>query len=237
MTQTTRAAAESLPPVPPVPRYLQQLYWWAYIHPRAVSLFEREWLVNIILLGNYRRLREACLAALDEQAPGRTLQLGCVYGNLSTRLQQRLASESTLDVVDILKIQLENLARKLPHKERVTLTQGDSSSLACADSAYNQVLLFFLLHEQPEHIRRKTISEAIRVTKPGGRIVIVDYHRPVDWHPLRPLLRLILKRLKPYAADLWRNELDAYFPRNFVPAARRQATFFGGLYQMVVIAR
>lgn len=25
-----------------VPRYLAQTYWWAYVHPRAVKLFERE---------------------------------------------------------------------------------------------------------------------------------------------------------------------------------------------------
>ncbi len=43
----------------PIPRYLEAVYWWAYVHPRAVHLFEREWLVNLILFGNYGRLRDA----------------------------------------------------------------------------------------------------------------------------------------------------------------------------------
>jgi len=30
----------------PVPAYLQQFYWWAYVHPWAVRTFERGWLVN-----------------------------------------------------------------------------------------------------------------------------------------------------------------------------------------------
>ncbi len=47
----------------PIPRYLESVYWWAYVHPRAVRLFEREWLVNAILFGNYARLRNH---ALDE---------------------------------------------------------------------------------------------------------------------------------------------------------------------------
>ena len=34
----------------PVPTYLQEIYWWAYVHPWAVRVFEREWLVNMILL-------------------------------------------------------------------------------------------------------------------------------------------------------------------------------------------
>jgi len=36
-----------------VPDYLNAHYWWAYIHPKAVKLFERQWLVNLILWGNY----------------------------------------------------------------------------------------------------------------------------------------------------------------------------------------
>src|SRR5215203_5561466 len=38
-----------------VPRYLEEAYWWAYVRPRAVQLFEREWLVNLILFNNYVR--------------------------------------------------------------------------------------------------------------------------------------------------------------------------------------
>ena len=30
----------------PVPHYLEQAYWWAYVHPKAVHVFERDWLVN-----------------------------------------------------------------------------------------------------------------------------------------------------------------------------------------------
>jgi len=40
-----------------VPYYLNAHYWWAYIHPTAVQLFERQWLINLILWGNYARLR------------------------------------------------------------------------------------------------------------------------------------------------------------------------------------
>lgn len=162
----------------PGPRYLEQAYWWAYVHPRAVHLFEREWLVNTILFGHYGRLRDAALAELGPTVDGSTLQVACVYGNLTARLQQRLTPAARLDIVDILPIQLDNLARKLPADPRVRLVQGDSSALAAADASYDQVLLFFLLHEQPEAVRRATLAEAMRVVRPGGKVVIVDYHRP-----------------------------------------------------------
>jgi ubiquinone/menaquinone biosynthesis C-methylase UbiE len=221
----------------PIPRYLEQVYWWAYVHPNAVQLFEREWLVNLILFGNYGRLRDAALAELGQTVTGHTLQVACVYGNLTPRLAQRLGPDANLDIVDILPIQLKNLAAKLPVDDRIALLQGDSSSLACADASYDQVLLFFLLHEQPEAVRRATLAEAMRVVRPGGKIVIVDYHLPVRWHPLRLLMTGVFRKLEPYAMDLWENEVAAFLPQHVAPASITKQTYYGGLYQKLVLIR
>jgi ubiquinone/menaquinone biosynthesis C-methylase UbiE len=234
---TLTGFARPAPRTPVVPRYLEQVYWWAYVHPNAVQLFEREWLVNLILFGNYGKLRDAALAELGDTIEGRTLQVACVYGNLTPRLRQRLAPDASLDVVDILPIQLANLASKLPADERVALMQNDSSALHCPDASYDQVLLFFLLHEQPEAVRRRTLSEAMRVVKPGGRIVIVDYHRPVDWHPLRLLMTGIFRRLEPYAMDLWTQNVEDFLPKRMPFASIKKQTYFGGLYQKLVLTR
>jgi ubiquinone/menaquinone biosynthesis C-methylase UbiE len=221
----------------PIPRYLEQVYWWAYVHPNAVQLFEREWLVNLILFGNYGRLRDAALADLGEPVTGRTLQVACVYGNLTPRLLKRLAPDASLDIVDILPIQLKNLAAKLPADERVALVHSDSSSLAAPDASYDQALLFFLLHEQPEHVRRATLSEAMRVVKPGGRIVIVDYHLPSPWHPLRLLMTGVFRKLEPYAMDLWQHEIEEFLPAGVRPASIDKRIYYGGLYQKLVLTR
>jgi len=231
------SAASAASAAPPIPRYLETVYWWAYVHPRAVHLFEREWLVNAILFGNYGRLRDAALTALGATIDGRTLQVACVYGNLTRRLRARMTSEASLDVVDILPVQLRNLARKLPPDERIALLHSDASSLACADACYDQVLLFFLLHEMPEAVRRATLREAVRVLKPGGKLVIVDYHRPVRWHPLRPLMTLIFRRLEPYAFDLWAHEIAHFMPACVAAHAVVKHTWFGGLYQMLVLTK
>jgi len=220
---------------PLIPRYLEQVYWWAYVHPNAVRLFEREWLVSTILFGNYARLRDAALDELGQTVHGKTLQVACVYGNLTPRLVQRLAPDAQLDVVDILPIQLSNLREKLCGHARVGLLHGDSSSLACPDAIYDQVLLFFLLHEQPDAVRRATLAEAMRVVKPGGRIVIVDYHRPVALHPMRPLMRLVFRKLEPYAMDLWDHEVTDFFASDRRPLVVAKQTWFGGLYQKLVL--
>lgn len=216
-----------------VPDYLTKVYWWAYLHPRAVYLFERQWLVNLILWGNFGRLRDAALDALGERLDGRTLQIACVYGNLTRRLLARLGKGASLDVVDILPIQLENLTRKLPPDCGVNHIHGNSAALELESASYDRALLFFLLHEQPEDVRRATIAEALRVVKPGGRLVIIDYHRP---HPLNPFylpMTGILGALEPFALDLWRHDITEWFPATQKVARIDKVTMFGGLYQLL----
>src|SRR5215217_9502762 len=90
-----------------IPDYLTSYYWWAYVHPKAVKVFERDWLVNLILWGNYARLRDAALAELGEELCGSTLQVACVYGDLTCRLSDRAAAGGgRIDVVDVLPVQL-----------------------------------------------------------------------------------------------------------------------------------
>ena len=221
----------------PVPAYLQRHYWWAYVHPRAVKIFERQWLVNLILFGNYRRLHDAALTQLGETLPGATLQVACVYGDLTTRLAQVVAADGgTLDVVDVLPIQLQNLRRKLQPESAARLLTMNSAQLQLPDSSYDRALLFFLLHEQPLDVRRRTLREVFRVVKPGGKIVVVDYARPRWWHPLRYPLRLVLPKLEPFALDLWRNEIVTWCPAAAASPVQTQS-FFGGLYRMTTFTR
>ena len=220
-----------------VPYYLSAHYWWAYVHPRAVQVFERQWLVNLILWGNYLRLSESALDELGDELPGTTLQVACVYGDLTERLCARAAAGGgRVDIVDVLPIQLQNLRSKLPPDAPARLLPMNAAALAMPAGCYDRALVFFLLHEQPPHVRERTLAEVARVVKPGGKIVLVDYARPRWWNPLRYVWGPLLALLEPFALDLWRHELTVWLP----PACRRRLrkrSFFGGLYQQLVLRR
>lgn len=116
------------------------------------------------------------------------------------------------------------------------LLKMDYANLKLSDACYDRTLVFFLLHEQPRSWREKTLREVLRVVKPGGKIVIVDYAQTRWWHPLRYLLPVLLARLEPFALDLWREDVASWLPQASSQTLRRRR-FLGGLYQMVTCWR
>lgn len=205
------------------------------MRPWAVRFFERQWLINTILFGNYVKLRNAVLDEFGDDLAGRTLQVSCCYGDLSPLLAKRAAQNGgSLDVVDILQVQLDNLRKKITQEMRAQMLLMDATTLALPDQSYDRVLLFFLLHEEPQEYREKTVSEALRVLKPGGKIVIVDYARPARRHPVRFLIYLFLSTLEPYAIDLWSRELADIIPAQMAGRDWKKSSYFGGLYQKLV---
>lgn len=235
---TSLTSAATVPQVPVVvPDYLEKTYWWAYTHPNAVRVFERQWLVNLILWGNFSRLRDLALRDMGQVITGQVLQVACVYGNLTEHIVRRLDPQAHLSVIDVAPVQIKNLHQKLRDKRQVSILQQDASNMGFMDASQDTTLVFFLLHEMPVEVRRQTISEALRVTKPGGKIIFVDYHKPVASSPFRYIMVPILTTLEPFAMDLWQHEITEWLPPADSYNHIDKHTYFGGLYQKVVITR
>lgn len=220
---------------PAIPAYLEQMYWWAYVRPWAVRLFDRQWMVELILLGNYGRLRNETLKEFGTDLSGRTLQVGSCYGDLTPCVADKVAvSGGTYDVIDILPVQLENLQHKIRPDAPVGTFLMDAAALQIPDASYDRVLVFLLLHEQPQEYRKRTLKEALRVLKPGGKLVIMDYGRPAWWHPVRYSTLLVYAWLKPYAVDVWNGELTELLAHEMSGREWSKTTYFGGLFQKLV---
>ncbi|MGF1644767.1 MAG: rhodoquinone biosynthesis methyltransferase RquA [Thiotrichales bacterium] len=224
------------PPVA-IPEYLERVYWWAYLHPRGVRIFDHPSVVNLILWGNYRRLGDEVLTEIESDSNAHVLQLACVYGDFSQRLAQHLQPQGRLDVVDVAPVQLRNLQGKSGHLDNLRLHHQNAAELAFADSSFDQVVSFFLLHEQPEEVRRASLAEAVRVLRPGGKLILVDYHRPAAWSPLRYLMYPVLRWLEPFALDLWRDELGHWLPVGRTLISCSKSTYANGLYQKIVLRK
>jgi ubiquinone/menaquinone biosynthesis C-methylase UbiE len=220
------------------PDYLKRHYWWAYIHPWAVKFWDHLPIVNAILLFNYSRLRDSALREFDGVEHANVLQIAAVYGNLSPGIADRvIGGGGRYDIVDVLPIQLENVRRKLPRECGIRLLNQNSEALNLMSAAYDKVVLFFLLHEQPDAAKAHTLAEALRVLKPGGDLVIVDFAKPYRWNPFRYLWRVFLAIFEPFALAMWWNDVADMVPEFARHWTTRRERFFGGLFQKVVISR
>jgi hypothetical protein len=47
----------------------------------------------------------------------------------------------------------------------------------------------------------------------------------------------VFRRLEPYAIDLWDHEITEFLPADVQPASLCKRTYFGGLYQKLVLTR
>jgi len=220
------------PVQPPVPGYLKDTYTWAYLRPTSARLLDQPLVVSAILWGNYRRMLRA---ALGELRPGqRVYQPACVYGDFSPEIARALGPRGQLDVADVVPLQVENCRRKLSAFGNASVHLWDAGD-RCRET-YDVVCCFFLLHEMPEHYKRRVVDALLEAVPPGGKVVFVDYHRPHWAHPLKWIMSLVFDTLEPFAKDLWFNEIASYGSRPGEFTWSKQ-TYFGGLYQKVVAER
>jgi len=215
-----------------VPRYLREVYHWAYLNPVNVRLLDREAIVSAILLGNGARLRRALTSEIV--AGQRVLQAAHVYGGLIPEMAARVGTAGYLDVIDVVPLQAALCRRKLRGFPHARVRIADAARPG--DGEYDVVACFFLLHEIPDERKCAVVDALLARTAPGGRVVFVDYHGPVRWHPLRGVMRHLFKRLEPFAQSLWHNEISDFASRPGDYSWEKQ-TLFGGLYQKTVVRR
>lgn len=215
-----------------LPDYLERTYWWAYLRPASIRIFDHKVIVSAILWGQYRRLSDTVLTRIA--GGDRVLQLACVYGDLSQRLARQVGPEGALDIVDIAPIQIANIRRKLVGMDWVRASVADATTTRAG--SFDCVLSFFLLHEMPDPLKRRVVDAALAAVAPGGMAMFVDYARPLRWHPLRPVMAAVFALLEPYAIAMWHTPIAALasHPQEF---SWTRETRFAGLFQVVIAER
>lgn len=215
-----------------LPDYLVKTYAWAYLRPRSLKLLDRKLVVNGILWGNYRRLVRA--ACSEFRSGERVLQAASVYGDLSSRLAAQVGAHGFLDVIDVSPLQVEHCRRKLAGRGNVRVRVADAANPGAA--GYDGACCFFLLHEVPDANKRAIVDALLAAVGVGGKVVIVDYHLPAWWNPLKPVMSTVFRWLEPFAARLWTCQIVDLATRAEELKSRKR-TYFGGLYQKVILAR
>jgi SAM-dependent methyltransferase len=225
----------SSPPMPaiPIPDYLSNVYTWAYLTPWLTGILDRQAVVQAILWGNAQRLIGDVLAAVK---PGdRIFQPAAVYGTFSRQLAGQIGRQGRLEIRDIAPLQVALTRQKLEGLQQVHVACGHAANPERWE--YDAVACFFLLHEVPDDVKVQIVQAMLRLVRPGGKVIFVDYHRPHRWHPLKPVMQRVFAWLEPFALAMWSREIEEL-------AGPRAAAFrwskrirFIGLYQTVIAER
>ena len=116
---------------------------------------------------------ESALRRLLDGAPlGRVLDVGTGTGRMAELFEPAaeavVALDNSPEMLRLARARLQHLA-----PGRVELVQGDFAALPFADASFDTVLFHQVLHyaQSPEAV----LAEAARVTRPGGRVGIVDF--------------------------------------------------------------
>jgi ubiquinone/menaquinone biosynthesis C-methylase UbiE len=215
------------------PQYLKTVYYWSYLNPRNVNWLDREWIVKIILWWQHEKLRKAAFREI--QQGGKVLQTAAVYGSFSSALAKHLCSEGKLTVLDVAPIQVSITQKKLANDLNTDVVLSDAAHYLVREDT-NVILSYFLLHEVPDNYKQKILDNLLSQLPLGSKLVIVDYHKPHWAHPLKPLMSLVFDTLEPFAKSFWQNDIS-HFSQNKNEFNWKKTTFFGGLYQKVLVTR
>lgn len=149
-----------------------------------------DWLFNAFY-EKQDKLREQMVELLKLKRGCRVLDAGCGTGSDSVHIARRIGPEGKLFAMDISRGMLQQARMKLAEAQpEVTFLLGNASHLPLADGACDAVFHFGGLNVFAE--KGKALSEMVRVTRTGGKVVVGD-EGIAPWLRRRLLGRILIK--------------------------------------------
>ena len=156
---------------------------------------------DVISLGQDRRWRTAAIRAVDAWPGDVVLDLAAGTGTSSEPFD-----EAGVRVVPC-DFSVGMLGVGKARRPDLPFTAGDATRLPFADASFDAVTISFGLRNVVD--TERALAEMLRVTRPGGRLVVCEFSRPT-WAPFRTVYMEYLMRALPPVARAVSKEPDAY---------------------------
>ncbi|MFI7244717.1 demethylmenaquinone methyltransferase [Streptomyces qinglanensis] len=156
---------------------------------------------DVLSLGQTRLWRRAVADAVDARPGERVLDLAAGTGTSSLPFVEAGAFTVPCD------FSLGMLREGKRRHPWMPLTAGDATRLPFADAVFDAVTISFGLRNVSAV--DTALAELLRVTKPGGRVLICEFSHPT-WAPFRTVYTEYLMRALPPLARRVSSSPDAY---------------------------
>jgi demethylmenaquinone methyltransferase / 2-methoxy-6-polyprenyl-1,4-benzoquinol methylase len=159
-------------------------------------------LTNAVLsLSQDRRWRRAVAEALDLRSGEKALDLAAGTGTSS----EPFVDAGVLTVPCDFSLGMLRVGRE--RRPDLAFVAGDATRLPFSDGAFDAVTISFGLRNVVDV--DAALGEMLRVTRPGGRIVVCEFSHPT-WAPFRTVYTEYLMRALPKVARAVSSNPDAY---------------------------
>ncbi|GHG46870.1 demethylmenaquinone methyltransferase [Flavimobilis marinus] len=156
---------------------------------------------DLISLGQDRRWRRLTVDAIGAMPGERVLDLAAGTGASS----EPLADAGVRVVPCDFSIGMLQVGKQ--RRPDLSFTAGDATHLPFADESFDAVTISFGLRNVVD--TPAALAEMLRVTRPGGRIVICEFSDPT-WAPFRVVYQNYLMRALPKVAGLVTKDAGSY---------------------------
>lgn len=159
---------------------------------------------SVLSLGQDRHWRRVAVRAVDPRPGERILDVASGTGPLAHQLH---AAGADVVALDFSWEMLHTGAAREADRRTLDWANGDGTRLPFADGAFDAVTIGFGLRNLPDPAAG--LREFARVTRPGGRLAVLEFSRPT-WAPFRALYARYLLGAVPAAARLVTSDAPAY---------------------------
>jgi len=152
--------------------------------------------------------RKKAIRELEEVQPQRILDVATGTADVAL-LTHKLLKPTKITGIDISEGMLEIGRKKVKEKglqEIITLETGDSETINHPDASFDAITVAFGVRNF-EHLE-KGLSEMLRVLKPGGKLVVLEFSKPSGG--FRPIYNLYIGTIAPQFGKIFSKSKEAY---------------------------
>lgn len=156
---------------------------------------------DVISLGQDRRWRRLTIDAVGAAPGEKVLDLAAGTGTSS----EPFADEGVRVVPCDFSIGMLEVGKA--RRPDLSFTAGDATRLPFADASFDAVTISFGLRNVVDTVG--ALREMLRVTRPGGRIVVCEFSSPT-WTPFRTVYQEYLMKALPKVAGVVTKDAGSY---------------------------